>query len=170
MIIYVGYHGTSKNNTNNIMNNGFMKNSKIGWLGTGIYFYEGNKNLAINWGKYCFPKEIINTVKCTIRIPCNEVFDITDPNGEHAIKFHRVRDALISRIKLYKINLDVKSGRDFDGKTYNTICLKNNYKMVRAFTYSYQSIDREHRLFSRVPNGIELCLKDNAYISSKELL
>jgi hypothetical protein len=68
-----------------------------------------------------------------------------------------------------KLDVMVKNREDFDAKTLNHICSKFKYLIIRAATYTYSRIDREYRLKSKIPNGVELCLKNNVCIEEKKL-
>ncbi|MGR5962901.1 hypothetical protein ACT7DN_26815 [Bacillus paranthracis] len=47
----IGYHGTSKEIAANILKSDFNSNSKVGWLGTGTYFFEEDPQMAHMWAK-----------------------------------------------------------------------------------------------------------------------
>ncbi|KRG16282.1 hypothetical protein ACA30_00745 [Virgibacillus soli] len=166
---FIGYHGTSKQNASNILRTNFTIDYKrIGWLGTGIYFFEENPGMAEDWALYkcrSIPKDVIRS---EIKVPAEEVFDVSIPGNKHNQFFHEVRKQLVE-FELAKNKLDVtaKNKRDFDGKTYNFICKTKGYKLVRTYTYTFTNQDRRTGLDSRVPNGIELCLKQPSYVQTK---
>lgn len=168
MRIYIGYHGTSKRNASKILKTNFTINNKIGWLGSGIYFYEEDVAMAKDWAQYKSQSDPIDVIRCEIKVPKEQVFDVSIPGSQHNRFFHEFRRRLIEN-ELAKncLDLTVKSKQDFDGKTYNFICKTKGYKLVRAYTYTYTEQDRRQRTFSRVPNGIELCLKQPSYVQTK---
>lgn len=168
MVMFIGYHGTSRSNSLQIQRTNFsIDYRKIGWLGTGIYFFDEGEKLAEDWSSYRFPKSN-DVLRCEIEIPDEEVFDVTNPNSYHSELFHAIRkEFLEQQIKDKKIDVIVKSRQDLDGKMYNLISRSKNFRLIRALTYTYTDTDREHGLFSRVPNGIELCLKQPAYVKNK---
>lgn len=47
---FMGYHGTSRKNVRLIKKTGFNE-SNTGWLGTGVYFFEEDFELALKWAK-----------------------------------------------------------------------------------------------------------------------
>ena len=168
---FLGYHGTNKTDVLKIISTRFEINTKnIGWLGTGIYFFENSSNMAASWGRFDNPDRIINVIECIIKVPEEKVFDVTDPYSEHTRKFHALRIEMIPILAKNNINIKVKNKSDHDGKIYNMICISDGYMIVRTFTYTFQSVDRQFGASSRVPNGIELCLKNNTYITSKRII
>ncbi|MFE8700896.1 hypothetical protein ACFYKX_09735 [Cytobacillus sp. FJAT-54145] len=170
MQLFIGYHGTSKQNAINILKTSFtIDYKKIGWLGTGIYFYEENSEMAVEWALYKCKSAPKDVIRSEIKIPAEEVFDVSIPGSKDNRFFHELRRKLVE-VELSKKNLDitVKNKKDFDGKTYNFICKTKGYKLVRAFTYTYTDQDRSTGLDSRVPNGIELCLKQPSYVQTKD--
>lgn len=87
----IGYHGTRKDNENNIIEQGFEESkANLGhWLGRGIYFYE-NIYYAIEWGIIHFLTEKENydkfieqcsVLKAIIDISKSELLDLNDPVG-----------------------------------------------------------------------------------------
>jgi hypothetical protein len=167
MLNFIGYHGTGKNNAKNILRTNFKVDfTKVGWLGTGIYFFHEGKELAEYWASRKFAN--YDVFRCEIEVPEEKVFDVTDPLGYNNQLFHAIRKELINnQIQLNKIDIIVKNKEDLDGKVYNLICKKKGYQLVRAATYTYNEEDREYGLFSRVPNGVELCLKNPSYVKTK---
>jgi hypothetical protein len=167
MANYIGYHGTSKVFSRIIKRTNFtIDYKKVGWLGAGVYFFHEGETLAEYWASLKFPTK--DVLRCEIELPDERVFDVTDPLSYHNEFFHAVRRELVQgEIKAKKIDVIVKNKEDLDGKTYNLICKTKGYQLVRAATYTYNAEDREHGLFSRVPNGVELCLKQPSYVKAK---
>jgi transposase-like protein len=92
--------------------------------------------------------------------------------GEKDLEIAILRDLIKKKNEIKKRNLQLraKNRKDFDGKTYNFICKAKRFKLVRAATYTYQNYDRIFGLSSRVPNGVELCIKDINCIKNKQLV
>ncbi|MFY3791390.1 hypothetical protein ACOQFO_06800 [Ureibacillus sp. MALMAid1270] len=172
MKYYIGYHGTSTTNAQRIKQTNFVIDyTKVGWLGTGTYLFDENQELARSWANYKYPTVSKNIVRCEIEVDKEKVFDVVDPLGEHNKFFHAIRKQLIEQqLKNRNIEVKVKNKKDFDGKTYNFICKAKDFKLVRAATYTYQEYDRTLRLDSRVPNGVELCVKDLRIIKNKQII
>lgn len=170
MQLFIGYHGTSKQNASNIIRTNFTIDfTKVGWLGTGIYFFEENSSMAEDWALYKCKSTPKDVIRSEIKVPTEEVFDVSIPGSKHNQFFHELRRQLVE-VELAKNNLDVtvRNKKDFDGKTYNIICKTKGFKLVRAFTYTFTDQDRSTGLDSRVPNGIELCLKQPSYVQTKD--
>ncbi|WP_117017275.1 hypothetical protein [Aeribacillus pallidus] len=169
---FIGYHGTSSVFAEKILRTNFIvDHTKVGWLGTGIYLFEENQELARSWANYKYSNSKKGVIRCEIEIAEEEVFDVVDPLGEHNKFFHAVRKQLIEQeIKKRNLQLRAKNRKDFDGKTYNFICKAKGFKLVRAATYTYQDYDRIFGWNSRVPNGVELCVKDINCIKNKQLV
>lgn len=168
---YIGYHGTDKTSAERINKSNFsIPYGKIGWLGTGAYFFQENKGMAEYWAYTKVGMKPKGILRCEISIPKKKVFDATNPLSEENAFFHRVKEGIEKELKKQKVNVSVANEKDFDGKTYNLICKQKGYELVRAFTYTYQEEDRKNKTFSRVPNGVELCLRNPAYIVKKELI
>lgn len=52
MRYFIGYHGTSSVFAEKILQTNFLiDHIKVGWLGTGIYLFEENQELARSWAK-----------------------------------------------------------------------------------------------------------------------
>lgn len=109
-------------------------------------------------------------IECEIEIGSDLVLDVTDPKGIGAKKFHIFRRELINNLAKKGINVLAENRKDFDGKVSNMLCQKDGYKLVRAFTYTYQQENRSYSIPSRVPNGIELCLRDISYVKNKKVV
>ena len=172
MKYYMGYHGTSTAHANRIMQTNFLINyQKVGWLGSGVYLFDENQEMAQSWAKYKYPENDKNIICCKIEVDEEKVFDVIDPLGEHNKFFHAIRKQLIEQeLKKRNIEVKAKNTKDFDGKTYNFICKAKGFELVRAATYTFQPYDRKHFLNSRVPNGVELCVKDLHIIKNKQIL
>lgn len=166
---FIAYHGTLKTTANNIIRTSFTINrASVGWLGTGTYFFEGNSKMADSWVRYKYPGNITEVLECEIQVPEDKVFDVTIPGSKDNIFFHEFRSQLIQQeLKRRGANINVRNNEDLDGKIYNAICLKLEYLLVRAYTYTFTEQDRQLRNNSRVPNGIELCLKNPRYVNVK---
>ena len=170
---FSAYHGTTKQNAESIKANGFRTPGKIGWLGFGTYFYDRNPELAKTFANGNFPNFPTAVLKCDIVIKQDYVFDITDPCSKDCKEFHSCRQDIEEAIG--SVNLLVKdiSKPFFDARILERICTDKGYKMVRAWTYTNNEIEREahlHLSISKFANGVELCLKDLNFIKQKILL
>lgn len=176
MSTFLAHHGTSLKDAKNIDRNGFINTTgRVGWLGTGAYFFWDDYELAIQWAKYRYKHEANAVIKCNINVSDEQAFDLRDPKSDANKKFHAMRKEMILKAKIERLNIKANDKKDFDGKLINIICKKDNYLIVIAHTYTYNEEDRELSMGSRFPNGIELCLrytKKNCleYISDMEIL
>ncbi len=171
MADFVGYHGTSSQNASLIMQRNFrVDHRKVGWLGSGVYFFEENYEMANYWAN-TFSSDIA-VIRCEINVPETEILDVTDPGSNQSKLFHATRKELIEKeIRRHRVDIFVRNSEDLDGKVFNLLCIAKRYKLVRSLSYTYQDHDREYRLrASRVPNGIELCLRDTWHIKSKSVV
>ncbi|MCU7668172.1 MULTISPECIES: hypothetical protein [Bacillus cereus group] len=166
----IGYHGTSKEIAASIVESDFNTNSKVGWLGTGTYFFEENLQMAQMWAKDKKKFDEINVLRCEINVDDDKIFFPSIPGTPDNHKFHMYRDKLKLQLKLRGLKLKVKDKQEFDGKTYNFICKTEGYELVKAFTNTYDDVDADYQIFSRVANAIELCVRSNACIRKKEAI
>lgn len=100
--IYVGFHGTLKENKNSIENNGFEKsistNQQQHWLGEGVYFFE-DEYYAVEWNVLDIKKkrkEGINLkvsdyilLKAFIICNINKLLDMSSPEGVILYKYFK---------------------------------------------------------------------------------
>ncbi|GGD22924.1 hypothetical protein [Pontibacillus salipaludis] len=168
---FIGYHGTIKDKADKIKRTNFTVNFKhVGWLGTGVYFFDEDYDLALDYAKRVHKGRITKVLRGELDVPPGEVFDCTDDNYKKA--FHKYREKLQKDlIEKHNVNLKVGNSNDFDGKVYNFIYRKKGYTLFRAETYTFSEVDDNYGFPpSRVPNGIELCLKQPRYIIKKDIV
>lgn len=170
MADYIGFHGTSSRNAELIMQSDFRVSNHVGWLGSGVYFFEENYELAQYWANTFSSKGAV--IRCEMSVPAEEVLDVTDPGSDQSRLFHETRTKLIEQeIRRHRVDLLVRDSNNLDGIVFNILGRTKGYKLVRSFSYTYQDHDRVYKLrASRVPNGIELCLKDVRYIRRKTVV
>lgn len=165
------YHGTSEKNATSIMNGNFRTPVRPGWLGCGIYFFDSDNNMALQYASGKFSCEV-KTIKCKLIIDSDKVFDITNPLGKQTKMFHKTKDDLEEAIGVSKLNAICRR-QDFESNILEKICAEGNYIMVRACTYTNNDIEREAKLHLpafKFSNGVELCLKDKNCIISKIII
>ncbi|WP_157515405.1 hypothetical protein [Luteimonas abyssi] len=165
---FIGYHGTNNNVAKQIIRTNFINNGRVGWLGSGIYFFEEDFNLANTWAIARHNGKIPKVIRVEIKVPEREIFDTADDRDSKKF-FHEFRKRfLVDQLSGRKRKINVDSQEDLDGKIYNAIAKAKGYKLIRAETYTYTKADREFGFSgSRVPNGIELCIKHIPYIEVK---
>ncbi len=99
--IYIGFHGTLKENKESIENNGFKKSistDKQHWLGEGVYFFE-DEYYAVEWNVLDIKKkrkEGINLkpsdyiiLKAFIMCNSNKMLDMSSPEGIVLYKYFK---------------------------------------------------------------------------------
>lgn len=164
---YTGYHGTNKDAADRIKNTNFQL-SRQGWLGTGVYFFEENIERALDWAHFACKGKIPVVLEAILEVPTEEIFDTTRDN--HEKEFHDFRNALVeTNIERNKFRVKAHNDADFDGKVYNAIAHVRNSSLIRAKTFTQPTKERGHSVpKSRVPNAVELCLKNTKYVKSKD--
>lgn len=160
MIEIVGYHGTKSNVRRNIEDNGFIE-SKGGWLGKGVYFFQDDYEMAKKWAikkhrtiMVCYIKRIINVAE-------ERFFDITWPLDPRTKYFFQERVNYVMEMEKRGYYIEVDDRVRFEGAILDRICEKKQYDVVRSCTYTYQQIDEKYSLNSILANGVEICVKNN---------
>ncbi|WP_456276518.1 hypothetical protein [Bacillus sp. AK128] len=170
MPLFVGYHGTKRSVAKRIEKTNFIVSHKIGWLGKGTYFFEEKESMARSWAIFRFGLAI-EVLEVVIDVPDGKFFDITHPYSNDTKDFYEARDELINIMVENGIDLDEEKSA-LEGKVLDYLCDLRGILLVRAFTYTFQEIDRQddRKLFSRFANGIELCVKHNGIIKQKQII
>lgn len=166
------YHGTSEENAQSIIKGNFRRPVRLGWLGCGIYFFDSDKEMALQYATSVFSCPV-KVIKCKLVVDSDKIFDITNPLSKHAKQFHKTKYDLEEAIGAAKLHAIIRRRQDFESSILEKICTDGHYIMVRACTYTNNSIERKARL--RLPafkfsNGIELCLKDINCVKSKIMI
>ncbi len=175
--VFTGYHATSRDRAEAIMRRNFKK-SKSGWLGEGVYFFEDNPKLAVEWARYKYRNDenalsAVTVIQSEIRCHKEKILDLTNPQSEDVSDFHRVRQNIIIHLRKFgkkDIDIEETSWACFDGMAIDLLRTKRNFSLVRHYTFTPTLLDRASLTYSRVPNGIELCVKDLSCIVSKSLM
>lgn len=156
---FLGHHGSTAECCKSILKNGFEK-SKWGWLGSGVYFFEDDKDLARDWARLRHFGKRIQVLECVLEVQKEKLLDVSNPKSNEAKKVNSFREALLKQgIKNNKIiNMEDEK---FDNKIINLICTKDGYDLVRNFTHTNTQADREyHKKRSNICNGVELCVRN----------
>ncbi|MFD9626219.1 hypothetical protein [Peribacillus muralis] len=165
---YIAYHGTNSSNARKINDSKCFvyKKDRVGYLGTGSYFFDESYKRAFDWAKYITERKRRkdpSVLRVEIMIPEDKIFDTTDPNGENVQKFEFWEEELLPGL-LKENGLNIKGPGGIEGVIYNTICDFEKYDAVRAYTHTYTGIERKHQVSTRIPNTIEICLRKNKYV------
>lgn len=171
MARYKAYHGTGPLQAKEIEKNNFkivllptridQKPNKVHWLGSGAYFFENDPNQAEKFAQLFCATPVV--LECTIDVPDEQVFDVTDPESESVIHFEVAREIFLKNALNRKLNIKTTL-EGLDQKIFDDICTRDGYQAVRAFTYTPFGKARELRVKSVVPNGIEICVRDNRLV------
>lgn len=163
---YIGYHGTDFDAANRIEKTTFAINHKhIGWLGTGVYFFENNISICEEYTRHRHKGSIIKILECYLEVPKDKIFDTT--LDKDADIFHNYREELKQIVKSQKISLKVSNSNHFDGRVYDLISKRKNIHLVRARTFTPLISDRDEPFpESKVGNAVELCLKVPNYVKT----
>lgn len=155
-----GYHGTKSNIRKNIEDNGFIE-SKGGWLGKGVYFFEDDYEMAKKWAINKHKTIMVCYIKRKIIVEDEKFFDITWPLDPRTKYFFEERAHYVREMEKRGYSIEIDGKKRFEGAIIDLICAKKQYEVVRACTYTYQQIDKKHNLNSIFSNGVEICVKNN---------
>ncbi len=164
-ISFIGHHGTLYVNSKKIKREGFEE-SKSGWLGKGIYFFEDDKELARMWANYKKGtyQSKIDVIECNISLEQEKILDIVDPKSVHSKMINEFRENFL-KVTLKENKIIKTEDTTLDGKILDMICNRKGYSLVRNSTHTLTESDRKLGIkFSNLKNGIELCVKDKNII------
>lgn len=161
---FIGDHGTTSEISRKIRQGKFNR-SLWGWLGAGIYFFEEDKQLARSWAKIKYGSKPLDVLECTITVEKEKILDVSDPKSKQTKMVNQFREAFLKGA-LNKNKIINMEDEKFDGKLLDMICEEDNYVLVRNFTHTRTEQDRiNKKRGSNIANGVELCVKDNEYIT-----
>lgn len=156
----VGYHGTSTQNAQAILNDGFKASKgNAHYLGDGVYFYENSPEMAYEWcrGDGLLKKKYAYYAILRCELMANKVLDLRCSAAR--ARFHSFRSSL--RDAVSKSYFSIRTNRlHYDGHVLNALCKVEEYDAIVKETFSASQEDRYLSLRSHVPNGTEICIKD----------
>lgn len=155
-----GYHGTKSYFRKKIENNGFIE-SKGGWLGKGIYFFQEDYEMALNWAKKKHHTIMVCYIKRIINVEEDKFFDITWPLDKRTKYFFDERKKYVEEMEKRGYIVEVDNKKRFEGAVVDKICEEKGYDVARACTYTYQEHDEIYSLNSIFANGVEICVKNS---------
>lgn len=167
IISLTGYHGTKKYLKSSIEVEGFRK-SLSGWLGEGVYFFQDDYQMAVNWAKKKYNTMMTCFIKRRIVVENDLFFDITWPLAESTKYFFEEKEKYIKYMEKKGYKIEVTDKKRFEGEVIDLICREKKYAVVRACTYTYQKHDEIYKLNSIFANGVEVCVKDSIYLKKGE--
>lgn len=166
MTRFVGHHGTSRRNANLIKKNGFKSSNADNWLGPGIYFFEDDVKIAYMWASRRHKGEKVTVLHVDIIADDSKILDVSIPKSPGHKKFFDFKEDFQLALEKSKSIIKEDSARSFDAKIFNLLCDREGFILIRHFTYTYDKFDKAYNVYSRVPNGIELCVRDPSCVSN----
>lgn len=165
MLSYTLFHGTSRNNVQSILDNGFIKKpDPQDWLGHGVYFFTNGiscpERNSLEWARYRYGshcKDSIAIVKTKATVIKDRVLDLT--SGEGLERFNYYRDIVIQEQReelTTRRDLSIKKRKDFridDQIIMNMILEKIKIDLVVANLYIKNEAQRSLQLESCMPNS-----------------
>lgn len=155
--IFIGHHGTTAEACKKIRKDNFNK-THLGWIGSGVYFFEDDKQMALEWATMHCGKGKKEVLECTIK--SSEVLDVSDPKSEQNKNFNKIKAMFYQKgyIGNYLIN---PKDKNFEAKVFDWLCKEDCYELVRNFTHTFTDSDRKNKQYrSKVSNAVELCVKN----------
>lgn len=162
---YIGYHGTTKELAEKIINDREFKvsNQDEDWLGPGVYFFEDDYHQAKNFGKKARKYSEWAVVKSKIK--ADAVFDLIQ--SEDFIFFDKTFKLIVSRYE--KINKNKIRNKVTNKVVFNMIYEHRPYDLVRGvFTVPKgKNIKISGTKYSH--SQIQLCVRNLECIKSIEM-
>lgn len=161
-----GFHGTTPDNANSIIKNGFEPSNEKAWFGAGIYFF--GSVFSIIDGKEDAKFWVLNVKKqdkwavIRARIESYKAFDMI-MNEDHKKAFTRMRE------ELFKLHLKAGKAPDHfkDRMVFIQIERSGSYEVIRAFVDPAKKLYLSYAL-PRVQ--IQICVKQADAIKSSEII
>lgn len=162
---FLGYHGTLRKSAINIKKNGF-NDSKKGWLGEGVYFFQEDYDLALKWAQKSLKSLDVQFIKKYIVIEKEKLFDIVWPLSEDCKYYFKEREKFLEMMESRGYEVHIDNGRRYENELMNLICKRKEYDAVRACTYTYQKYDYKggEQIDSIFANGVEICVRNHECI------
>lgn len=159
IVNFVGYHGTKSYVRKQIERDGFIQ-SNSGWLGKGVYFFQEDCDMALNWAKKKHKTVMVCFIKRIIELNEEKFFDITWPLDPRTKYFFDEREKFVKEMEKRGYVVEVDNKKRFEGAIVDQICERKKYDVARACTYTYQQYDEIYSLNSIFANGVEICVKN----------
>jgi len=155
---FIGYHGTSEECANSIMETGFITSKNHDdWIGHGVYFFingiscpksnaeEWAKNEA--WDKKGYKYKIYSVIQAEINVQRH--LDLTTTDG--LVVFNKVREHLIKKLErnFFVRDRDVKGD---DNEICNQAISHLKLDVLICHLYIKNCTQRKKNIVSRIPN------------------
>lgn len=161
MFFLTGYHGTTLESANNIIEEGMFKisDSSTEWLGNGIYYYFDISD-AYKWRN---TEAILHSV---IKIEENEYLDIDTPVG--ADIYNDILD-YIADMQDKEVNTSIKNSQKNQCAVMKMIW--DSCPNIKAISASFATTPTKVRtLIDRRPIRKEFCVRNNDVIKCTQLI
>lgn len=178
---FVGYHGTSKESGDKILNESFLKSDTLDeWLGKGVYFFISGisdpKNDAECWAKkmaydndsHVLKYDKLKVLKSKISATDDQILDLDTNKGK--IFFSTFRRKFYKKLETARKEME----KDCSDCFFIELIAKKNVtfkplKIVKGMMpVKLTKSDGFKGTFTRVPNCTILAVRDNGCISETE--
>jgi len=162
------YHGTSLQNAESILEKGFkISCGNDHWLGDGVYFFENDGEMAIDWciaegSKRGYNKYVV--LHSEICASEEYIYNLTEPEGRKL--FHEFRRIFINKVAKGEYSVGIKNKHVLDGAIINKLCQLFPYKLIISSMFVQQVEDRRKKDFSRIPNCVIVCVRDVTFCNN----
>lgn len=160
--IFIGYHGTSEENANTIMDTGFIPSQNHNdWLGHGIYFFivgiscpksnaeEWAKNQAWDNDKKCHKYKTYSVIQAEVDVQKSRLLDLTTTDG--LVVFNTIRERLINKLEKHFFVRD-RDVNDDDQKICNQAISHLKLELLIGHLYIKNRTQRIKNIVSKIPN------------------
>ncbi|MEY8600628.1 hypothetical protein [Staphylococcus shinii] len=161
----IGYHGTNRDIKERILKTNFTLSNKNNWFGQGLYLFEQDYDMAQQWAKRKYKRSISSVIECEIVVNNDNVIDLTDPSSQNNKEFHELRTKQIYEL-VESENLKIQDTFGLD-KVIIDLLFDSGIELFKCPSYTYTEEDTIYSLSSRIPNGIELVIRNLSLIKQK---
>ncbi|MEG2938051.1 MAG: hypothetical protein RR812_06560 [Vagococcus sp.] len=186
MKIYESYHGTNNECANNIQANGIQidiptmanesgkkhKKKIPGSFGYGFYTFVNDKELASDFAVRINTECNSVTLKIISEIDENRLLsflDLDDRENYHAF-YEQAHKSAMLHLKRFGTHLDTEVQHVLEGiiieMFLQKLFTKEKIRVIAVLGESYTPRKKGKYLYSNIPNGQELCIRDKSIIKS----
>ena len=165
MFSCIGYHGTSPENVDSILQNGYKLSGKDAWFGSGVYFfgdllpYFPGEREAIQWMLYYKRVETWAVIISDIR--SEKCFDMLEDSSDRQ-SFDEIKNALFIK--------HVQAGKDplyfKDNIVFKKLEDARHFEVIRALVNASKN---QHIAYTVSRPQVQICVKNLAAILSSKL-
>lgn len=159
----LGHHGTTKVALDRIMVSNFTLTSiEKGWFGRGVYFFEDDKDLALEWvqkEKSGIPK----VIEANIEVPSVNFLDLTDVKSEDYQIYAKVRDDKINQL-LEQNNVRINETKYFEALVMEILKKDADIFVVKVPSLTKTQDMKDLMITLRIPNCYEIVVSELRFI------